>query len=200
MSCTDPNLHELIPCFIGQIGILQGQRVQTQDHVHGGAHLMAHAGEKRALGAADLLDRDKLRLHLFVFEDAVRDAVEHPVHDKNKDAAAEQDAGDDKIRLAEKTDSQVADQKQNQQHDGDIQDPVFAAPVFQTADTPGKAHKTHDIVNHQKAAQIDKAGKNQLDHRQVSFQGKRLWAAWVDWDRFYPAHRKQRPDAHSRVS
>ena len=142
---------------------------------------MAHARKEGAFGAADFLSSHELRFNFLVFQDAVGDTAEHPVHHVNENAAAEENTRDDQIRVPEKTDGKIPDQKQNQQDDRDIQYFIPAAPVFQVFDAAGKADKADDIVYHQQTTKDDHDkdhGRDHfgppLKHREGSFQMKYL--------------------------
>ena len=173
---------EQVPCArvdLVQMGAARGrdplvllqQAQQAQDRVEGRAHLMAHVGEKILLGPVCGLRRHQLCLKPFGFVDMVRNAPQQIYNDKNKNTAAEENAGHQQVGLAEKGDHEIADQKQDQQNSRNEQDHALLVPAPVSAELAGEADVAVDVVHHQSAAEIDHPVNKYLKHtEQPSFQ------------------------------
>ena len=147
------DLFELLARLRLEVGVAQRDVVEADDRVHGRPDLMAHVGQEAGLGAAGFLRRHELRLELLVFQDALRDPVQHQVHDENEDAAAEEDAGHDEIRLPEEPDDQIAQQEHDQQGDRDVQDAGARLEGRLAPDAARKADEAVDVADHQRSAE-----------------------------------------------
>ena len=163
---TDIDLLQPLPGLGPQGFILQHEAVQADDRVQRGAHLVAHGSQEIALGAVALLRRQQLGLQVLIFDDALGNAPEQLVHDKDEHAAAEEYAGHDDIRLAEYAHRQIAHQEADKQHDGQVQYSIVGMPGIQLFHIAGKPHKAADIVDHEQAAQIDH-GERQPSHHAI---------------------------------
>ena len=153
MPAALADFYQLIPGTAGQSGIFQRDTVQAEDHVHGRAHFMADAGKKAVLCPAALLRSQQPGLQMLSFHDALGDPVDQSVHDKDKDAAAEENGGHDQVGLAEKTDGNIPEKKHDKKKDRNIENAHLFAPLLASPDVAGIADEAIDVVNHQKASE-----------------------------------------------
>ena len=125
---------------------------------------MADGGHEACLDPLCLLSRQQLRLHAFIIHDPTGDAKEQLVHDKDKDAAPEQNPGHHQIRLSKDPHHQIADEEQDKEDDGNVQDRISALPGRAALRKTGVPDKARYAQDHHGGAQIHKQMNNQIKH------------------------------------
>ena len=116
---------------------------------------MRHVGQKKSLGPVGLLRRGRPDFQCFIFLNAVNRPLNQPQHQKDKDAAAQQNGSYHQIRLSHQPDHQIPGQKQYQQHNRRPKQPPFLVQVSIFPHLSGKKDITINVESHQKASRKD---------------------------------------------
>ena len=130
---------------------------------------MAHAGQELRFHPAALLRRQQFRLQLLLRNNPSGDVVQQPVHDIDKNASAEKNAGHHQIRLSKQPHNQITQKEQDKQDNGKIKDPVLFVRHLAPSDFAAESDESVDIVDHQCASEINRNVYDPVLHAQAPF-------------------------------
>ena len=128
------------------------QRGISDDGVQWCADVMGHIGHEKGFRFTGFFSGKQPCLQLLVLLYPVKCAANEKKHDKYENAAAKKYARHNEIRLSEDPDNQIPYEKQDQQQNRKIKQPLHLIPVSVFPDISGEAHVTVYVVSHQRAS------------------------------------------------
>ena len=131
---------------------------------------MGHVGQEKSFRFTGFFRGGQSHLKLFILPDPVKRTADEQKHDEHKNAPAKQDTSHDQIRLPKQSDNQISNEKQDQQQNGKIKEPLFLVPVPVFPNISGETYITVYVVSHQSAAGIYHQIEDNVFHNTTCFK------------------------------